>query len=108
MYLLLNVDAQAPLIPNNDGTISGQAIRLQLLRVAPGIQPFKCEAVSYSDGSVKVVREVGLDVINGQKPATATTYDLLWHADRGRWVLYFAGGSAQVQEYGKVVKALWK
>ena len=97
---LLNVDARAPFIADNDGKVSGQVIQLMILRAAPGGLPFSCEFVSYKDGSVK-----GHFSITSDADAKATIYNLHWDAKTRHWVVYFTD-AILVKNFAKILDHL--
>lgn len=90
VYRLLHVDANASLIADNDGSVSGNAIQITVLRATADMQPFSCQFVSYGDGSVKGKFELTEAMLRGKEQAQATVYKLLWSAQTRRWVVYFS------------------
>lgn len=106
VYRLLHVDANAPLIANNDGSVSGNAIQTMVLRATPDMQPFSCQFASYGDGSVKGKFELTEAMLRGKEPAQATVYKLLWNAQTRHWVVYFSDG-VPIDNYPTLVQQLF-
>ena len=106
VYRLLHVDANAPLIANNDGSVSGNAIQIMVLRATPDLRPFSCQFVSYGDGSVKGKFELTEAMLRGKEQAQATVYKLLWNAQTRHWVIYFSDG-VPIDNYPTLVQQLF-
>lgn len=105
IYRLLHVDARAPLIANNDGSVSGNVIQIMVLRATPDLLPFSCQFVSYGDGLVKGKFELTEAMLRGKEQAQATVYRLLWYAQTRHWVVYFSDG-VPFEGYANVVHRL--
>lgn len=105
VYRLLHVDANAPLIANNDGSVSGNAIQIMVLRTTPDLQLFSCQFVSYGDGSVKGKFELTEAMLRGAEPAQATVYKLLWNAQTRHWVVYFSDATP-INNYPALIRQL--
>ncbi|MCL5998675.1 MAG: hypothetical protein M1546_21845 [Chloroflexi bacterium] len=105
-YFLLNVDARAPLLAENDGkTVTGKAIQITLLRVAKDIEPFSCKLVSYKDGTVQSTYMLTEEDMKTQG-GIASVNDLLWNVKTGHWELY-RFESVPLKDYYTTAKALW-
>ncbi len=100
-YFLLDVDAQAPLLAENDS----KTIQITLLRVAKNVEPFSCKLVSYGDGTVQSTYTLTEDDMK-TKGGFASVNDLLWNAKKVHWELYHFG-SVMLKDYYATAKALW-
>ena len=106
VYRLLHVDAQAPLIANNDGRVSGQTIQIMLLRVAKDVSPFACEFVSYGDGTVK--GRFAVTTADMRKPygVRVNVFNLLWNPARRIWQVYSMDALPVLADYAAIARAL--
>ena len=105
-YFLLNIDAKAPLLAENDGkTVTGKTIQITLLRVAKDMEPFSCKLVSYKDGTVQSMFRLTEGDMK-TKGGFASVNDLLWNAKTGHWELYHFE-SVLLKDYYTTTKALW-
>ena len=107
VYRLLHVDAHAPLIANNDGRVSGQAIQIMLLRVAENVAPFACEFVSYGDGMVR--GRFAVTATDMRKPygVRVNVFNLLWNPVKRKWQVYTMDALPVVADYAATAKVLW-
>jgi hypothetical protein len=96
---LIVADARAPLIANNDGNVSGQAIQLIVLRATLDVSPFACEFVAYKDGAVKGGSAVTAENMRQPFGVQVHVYNLLWNAAAKRWQVYFVDTVAVVEDY---------
>lgn len=101
---LLNVDAKAPLIADNDGRVSGQVMQIMILRATPDVQPFECRFVAYKDGSVKGSFKVTAEDMRRQGGVKASVYNLLWDAGKKRWVIYQMDTPPILGDYASTTK----
>ena len=107
VFHLLNVDARTPLIANNDGRVSGQAIQITLLRMSPGLQPFECRFMRYKNGQPSGGKFViTADMVAGKAETPAAVYNLLWNSRTQRWLVYFVD-VVPMAEYAQVARELW-
>lgn len=105
-YFLLNVDAKAPLLAENDGkTVTGKTIQITLLRVAKDIEPFSCKLVSYKDGAAQTTYTLTEEDMK-TKGGSVSVNDLLWNPKTMHWEL-FNFKSVPFKDYYATAKALW-
>lgn len=105
VFRLLNVDAKAPLLADNDGRVSGQAIQIMILRATRDVQPFECKFVSYKDGSVKGSYKVTVEDIRKPFGVKVSVFNLLWNAAKKRWVVYAMDAQPVVENYRTATEA---
>jgi hypothetical protein len=108
VFRLLNVDAKAPLIADNDGRVSGQAIQIVILRATRDVQPFTCNFVSYKDGSVKGRYAVTAEDMRRPFGVKVSLFNLLWNVAMKRWVVYTMDAQPAVVNYDGTVRILWR
>ena len=101
---LIVADARAPLIANNDGKVSGQAIQLIVLRATPDLSPFACAFVAYKDGTVKGGYAVTAEDMRQPFGVKVHVYNLLWNATTKHWQVYFVDTVAVLEDYLKAVR----
>ncbi len=99
VFRLLNVDAKAPLIANNDGGVSGQAIQIMILRATKSIEPFECKFVSYKDGSIKGSYKVTAEAMRKPFGVKVSVFNLLWNPMKKRWMVYYMDALSVVDNY---------
>ena len=106
IYFLLDVDAKAPLMAENDGkTVTGKVIQITLLRVAKNIEPFSCKLVSYKDGTVQSTYTLTLEDMQTKGGLASFNY-LMWNPNTMHWALY-SFQSVLLKDYFATAKALW-
>jgi hypothetical protein len=103
---LLNVEAKAPMIADNDGRVSGQVIQIMILRATRDVQPFECKFVSYKDGSVKGNYKVTAEDMRRSFGVKVSVFNLLWNAAKKRWVVYAMDAQPAVADYATTALAL--
>jgi hypothetical protein len=107
VFRLLYVDAKAPLIADNDGRVSGQAIQIVILRATRDVQPFECKFVSYKDGSVKGSFKVTAEDMRKPFGVKVSVFNLLWNTTTKRWVVYAMDAQPAVEDYPATARVLW-
>ena len=105
-YFLLNVDAKAPLLAENDGkTVTGKTIQITLLRVARDVEPFSCKLISYKDGTVQSTYSLALEDMKTKGGSASANY-LMWNTKTAHWEL-FNFKSIVFKGYYATTRALW-
>jgi hypothetical protein len=103
-FKLLDVSARSPLIANNDGKVSGNAIQLTVYVVSQNIEPFTCQLLSLKDNSrISTLTRTAAQLRGKQR---VLQVNLLWNASKARWAVYDFG-AAEVDNYYQAAKALW-
>lgn len=103
-FKLLDVSARSPLIANNDGKVSGNAIQLTVYVVSQNIEPFTCQLLSLKDNTrISTLTRTAVQLRGKQR---VLQVNLLWNASKARWAVYDFG-AAEVDNFYQAAKALW-
>lgn len=103
-FKLLDVSARTPLIADNNGRVSGNAMQLTVLVVARDVEPYACRLLSYKDG--KQIASFALTEVQLKGQQRVLKVGLLWNAAAKRWSVYDYG-SAEIENFHATAKALW-
>ena len=106
LYHLIMADARTPLIANNSGEVSGQAIQISILRATTDVSTYQCEAVSYKDGQVTTRYGVTEDMLRSGADGKAETYFLRWNPKTAHRQIYFLD-ILPYPGYADTARALW-
>jgi hypothetical protein len=103
-FKLLDVSPRSPLIANNDGKVSGNAIQLTVYVVSQNIEPFTCQLLSLTNNTrIGALTKTAAQLRGKQR---VLQVNLLWNPSKARWVVYdFA--SADVDNFYQAARTLW-
>jgi hypothetical protein len=103
-FKLLDASARSPLIANNDGMVSGNALQVTVYVVSQNIEPFTCQLLSLKDNTrIGTLTRTAAQLQGKQR---VLQVNLLWNTAKARWAVYDFG-AAEVDNFYQAAKALW-
>lgn len=103
-FKLLDVSARSPLIANNDGKVSGNAIQLTVYVVSQNVEPFTCQLLSLTTNKpISTLTKTEAQLRGKQR---VLQVNLLWNVAKSRWAVYDFG-AAEVDNFYQAAKVLW-
>lgn len=104
LFKLLDANTRTPLVANNDGTVSGNAIELTVFRVAQNVDSYTCVQRSYKDNSVIRLQNVTEAQLRGKRQVLKVL--MVWNAASQYWRATSMYG-VEVDNYYAKAKELW-
>lgn len=103
-FKLLDVSPRSPLIANNDGKVSGNAIQLTVYVVSQNIEPFTCQLLSLTNNTRIGTLTKTVAQLRGKQRVLQV--NLLWNPSKARWVVYDFN-SAEIDNFYQAARTLW-